>query len=243
MPLLGIVLVALQIFFAVHAIRNGKDPIWIWIIILAPGIGCAIYFITQFGPQAANSRTARQAKNTLIRAVDPRRELRNRMELLEISNTVENRVGLADECVEAGLYAEAISLYNDALVGVHADDPGIMEKRAVAQFKHDEPEKTLQTLDVLIEKNPQYKSSDAHLLYARALQALDKIDEALEEYEVLRNSYPGEEARVRYAQLLQQRGDEKQADELFKETLLRIKRAPKHYAKKEREWLKIAERG
>ena len=219
MPLIGILVILLQIFFAAHATRTGKDPIWLWVIILVPGIGCAIYFITQFGPDAASGTTARKAKNTLLRTVDPQREFRKRVEMLEISNTVENRTALADECAEAGMYKEAIELLKESLVGVHETDPGVMERLVFVYF---EP--------------------DGHLLYARALEAQGKIEEAAQEYEILRSSYPGEEARVRYGQMLISTGENAKAIELFRESLKRAKQAPSHYRKKESDWLKIAER-
>lgn len=242
MPVIGVLVILLQIFFAAHAIRTGKDTFWLWVIILAPGIGCALYFITQFGPDAASSSTARKAKNTLLRAVDPQREFRKRVEMLEISNTVENRTALADECVDAGMYKEAIELLKESLVGVHETDPGVMERLAFAYFEHGQPDKTASTLDRLIAVNPEYKSPDGHLLYARALEAQGKMSEAAREYDALRTSYPGEEARVRYGQMLLKAGNNAKAAELFRESLTRAKQAPSQYRKKEVEWLKIAER-
>jgi len=240
---LGLLIVALQIFFAIHAVRNGKDNIWLWLIILAPGIGCAIYFFTQFAPASANSRTVRDAKNSLLRSVDPKRELRRRMEMLEIANTIENRIALADECVEAGMFDTAIELLNDSLVGMHKTDAVTMERLARAHFANGEPGKVVDVLDELKAANPDYRSADGHLLYARALEAQGKNDSAVREYEVLRSSYPGEEARIRYAQLLRKIGDSAGASKLFEESLVRAKRAPKFYRTKEREWLRIAERG
>ena len=228
MPIIGVLVVALQIFFAVHAVRNGKEPIWLWIIILAPGIGCAIYFITQFGPDAAQSRTARRAKDSLVKAVDPTRELRKRTEMLAISDSVENRLALADECIEASMFEEAIELLSEKLTPVHADDPSIMERLAFAHFCNNSPVDCLQILDDLIEKNPEYKSADGHLLYARCLEALDRNEQACKEYDVLRKTYPGEEARVRYGMLLQKMGRTEHAAELFQESIRRANQAPSH---------------
>jgi hypothetical protein len=242
-PFVGLLILALQIFFAVHAIRTNKQSFWLWIIILAPGIGCAVYFITQFLPEAAGSRTVRQARNTLIRAVDPERELRRRKEALAFTNTVANRVALADECLEAGMYLDAIELLQEALSGLHATDPAIMERLARAQFLARQPDRCLATLDALIAANPSYRSPDSHLLYARSLEGVGRTEDATKEYEVLRTSFPGEEARVRYALLLKSTGHTEQAAELFRETLSRAQRAPGHYRAREREWLKIAERG
>jgi hypothetical protein len=242
MPFLALLIVACQVFFAVHAVRTGKQMIWLWIIIFFPGLGCLVYFITQYAPEAANSRSVRKARNTLIRAVDPQREMRRRMERLEMSNTVENRMALADECMEAKMYPEAIELLDGSLTGIHATDPGILQRLALAQFESGETKQTLQTLDKLISANPSYKSPDSHLLYARALEAEGRDEDATKEYEVLRSSYPGEEARVRYGLLLLRCGTPEQAKELFRESLMHARQAPKYYRNKEREWLRIAER-
>ncbi|MEM7468027.1 MAG: hypothetical protein AAF387_14225 [Pseudomonadota bacterium] len=240
MPIIGALIVALQIIFAIHAVKNGKEPIWLWIILLAPGIGCAIYFITQFGPDAAQSRTARQAKQSLVKAVDPKRELRKRTEMLAISDSVDNRIALADECIEANMFEEAIELLSEKLTPVHADDPSIMERLAFAHFCNKSPEESLRILDELISKNPDYKSTEGHLLYARSLEALDRNEEACKEYDVLRSTYAGEEARVRYGLLLKKMGRTEHAAELFQESIRRANQAPGHYRKKEKEWLQIA---
>ncbi|MCU7960171.1 MAG: hypothetical protein KZQ58_09260 [gamma proteobacterium symbiont of Bathyaustriella thionipta] len=63
----------------------------------------------------------------------------------------------------------------------------------------------------------------------------------MEEYAALSHSYPGEEARVRYGLLLLESGQTEKATQLFQESLLRAKRAPKYYRKKEQKWLKLAQ--
>lgn len=240
MPALALVLLALQIYFAVHAVRNGKESFWLFVIALFPGIGCAVYFFTQFAPGATNSRAVHKAKKSLLNAVDLQRELKKRTEQLEIANTVENRLALADECFDAELYDEAIELLEQSLSGVHGDDPRILFRLARAHFESDWPAKSIQILEDLIVKNPSYQNPDEHLLYARALVADGQKAAAVEEYEVLRSSFPGEEARVRYGLLLKDLGQGDKAGELFAESQLRAKRAPKHYRKREKQWLDLA---
>lgn len=240
MPVLAALLLAIQVGFAYHAFRTGKEYFWIYLIIFLPGIGCILYFLTQVLPTMGQTRTARTAKNTLIKAIDPQRELRNRKEQLEISDSLENRLQLANECIEAGLYDDAISLYQSCLEGVDADNPNTMQNLAQAYFLKNNFAMCKQTLDELIEKNPDYRSTEGHLLYAKALEGLNETDKALEEYEILSTSYPGEEARVRYGLLLIKLGQKEKANSVFKECLLRVKRAPKFYAKKEKEWVNIA---
>jgi hypothetical protein len=242
MPYAALITILIQVAFAVHVVRTGRNFMWLWIIIFVPLVGCLVYFIAEILPELARSRTVARAREHLINTVDPQRELRRRRELLDASGTVENRVSLADECVEARMYDEAITLYRECLVGVHRTDPNIMEKLARAQFEKGAAAEARQTLDDLIRENPDYKSTEGHLLYARTLEALGEIEAARKEYEILLVSYPGEEARVRYAMLLTQSGEKARAGELFKETLTRAKRAPRYYRDKESEWIKIAER-
>ena len=241
MPYAYILTILIQVAFAVHVVRTGRNFIWLWVIIFVPLVGCLVYFIAEILPELGRSRAVARAKDHLVDTVDPQRELRRRRELLDVSGTVDNRVALADECVEARMFDEAITLYRESLVGIHRTDPSIMEKLARAQFEKGTHAEARAILDDLIRENPDYKSTEGHLLYARVLEALGETDAACKEYEILLGSYPGEEARVRYALLLKQRGDAGRARELFQETLTRARRAPKYYQQKEREWVKIAE--
>ncbi|MDA0824756.1 MAG: tetratricopeptide repeat protein [Proteobacteria bacterium] len=167
-----------------------------------PGIGCALYYITQFGPDAANSQVARNARKRPIGVVDPKRELRKRMDLLEIANAVENRIALAEECYEAGLYEDAIPLLKKSLSALNESDPQTMALLAKCHYGNGDPQAAAETLKALIKENPDHKSPDDHLLFARSLEAMGNDDDACKEYDVLCRTFPGEEARVRYGLLL-----------------------------------------
>jgi hypothetical protein len=240
MTFLGILLFIIQAAFAVHVIRTGRETYWIFIIMGIPALGCALYFFTQVLPDSRNNYTVRKTGNQLLKAIDPERELRARKEELAVVDTVENRLKLADECIEAGLYDEAIPLLQKTLDTTHENDPYMLLKLAQALFGKQDYQETVNTLELLIEKNPDFQSHDGHLLYARSLEALHRTDEALQEYKALAVSYPGEEGRIRYAQLLQQTNQPDEARRVFEDVLTRTKRAPKYYAKKEKQWIAIA---
>jgi hypothetical protein len=241
MTFAAILTILIQVGFAVHVVRTGRNAMWLWIIIFVPLVGCLVYFIAELLPELSRSQTVARAKGHLINTVDPQRELRRRRELAEASGTVENRVALADECVEARMYDEAITLYRECLVGIHDTDPNIMERLARAQFESGAAAEARATLERLIQENAEYKSTEGHLLYARTLEAMGATEAACKEYEILAESYPGEEARVRYALLLAKQGDKARAQALFQETLTRARRAPRYYRDKEREWIRMAE--
>ena len=240
MPLLGILVILIQIGFAIHVVRTGRETFWIYIIAFLPLLGCAVYFFTQVLPDMKHSPTVKKASNQLLKALDPERELRRRKDELEIADTIENRVKLADECLEAGFYTDAISLLERCIQNGH-DDPDIMLKLAQAQFAANLSQDTVKTLDDLIVRHPQFRSADGHLLYARALAASGNPVKALEEYQALVPTFPGEEARFLYAQLLQQQGQHRIARQVLEEIMLRARRSPKYYRQKEQEWIKQAE--
>ena len=76
MPILGILDIAIAIFFAVHAVRTGRQMYWIMILIIAPFLGSLIYFFAEYLPEMRHSTVARKSARVVKSIVDPNRELR-----------------------------------------------------------------------------------------------------------------------------------------------------------------------
>lgn len=239
MPILGALVLILQIGLCVHCVKTGRDRQWLFLIMMVPLLGGVVYFFSQVLPDMQSNRTVRRAAGGLARAVSPEGELRRRKDELEISDSVENRIQLADECMEVGYFSEAEALYDSCLHGHQADDSGVHLKKARAQFEQDKFEAARTTLEQLIELQPQFKSVDGHLLYARILEALQDPGVAVE-YEALLVSYPGEEARVRYAQWLEHSNQRERAEDIYREVLVRSRRSPKFYRRAQKHWIDIA---
>ena len=99
-----------------------------------------------------------------------------------------------------------------------------------------------EAFEALKQADPAAFNADAELDYARALALQDKNDEALAQYEKILPKYPGEEARCRYALLLQKLGQTERAARVFREILESVKGAPGYYRRRQREWTAIARR-
>ncbi len=127
--------------------------------------------------------------------------------------------------------------------GLYRDDPHLMLGLAKAQFGLGQPQQTRQTLDALIAANPSFRSHDGHLLYARAVEGSGDTEAALHEYDTLAQGYPGEEARVRYAQLLQRIARNDQARAVYEQVLRHAAASPKHYQREQRAWVDLARKG
>jgi hypothetical protein len=239
MPLFGLVIL-LQIACVVHAIRTGRNQLWIYVIIFLPAAGCLAYLVAEILPQLFGSRTARNVGRGARRMLDPEADLRRHADDLALADTIDNRRNYAAALVQHGRSAEAIQLLEQALTGIHQDDPGLLHDLAQATFAGGDFARALELLDRLQRANPGFSSPDAHLLYARALEGLGRDAEAADEYRDLVGYFSGEEARWRYGLLLERRGDAAGATAVFTEIVDRQRRAPRYYRRAQREWVDLA---
>jgi hypothetical protein len=100
-------------------------------------------------------------------------------------------------------------------------DPAMLIGRARAEFEAADFAAARRSLELVQEHHPGYVSRAGHLVYARCLEALGEIDKAVEEYEALVPTYPGPEAKARFALMLEEHGQPQRAQVLFSE-LVRI---------------------
>ena len=242
MPVLAVLSIILQIACIVHAVRTGRVQYWPIIILIGSFIGCLAYFLVEILPELRNSRTAKRVVANVARTIDPEKRKRDIAAQLDVADTVQNRIRLAEECLQLGDHQNARALFERCLSGPFASDPNFLLGRARAEFGLGLFAETRTTLEQLMAKNPDYKSSDGHLLYATTLEALGESERALAEYRVLEHSYPGEEARLRYARLLTQLGHVGEARNAYEGVLKREKTAPAYYRKKERAFFDAAKK-
>lgn len=235
MPIFILTVVA-QLVCAYHCVSTGRDKSWLWLIILAPGIGCLIYLVTQLLPDAGNSRTARSAKDAAIKSLDPNREYREAQRAFDMVESVENRLKLADALIALGKFSEAEPHLTQCLMGAHRSDPHILMRLAEVLLRQGNPQSCIDRLDQLQRDNPGYQSQTGHLLYSMALESLGDIEEALQSYASLADYATGEEARVRYGLLLKAAGRQDEARAILEEAIKRVERGTKFYRKAQKEW-------
>jgi hypothetical protein len=231
--------------FIVHCIKTGRNTIWVYVLVVLitfPFVGSLVYFGAEILPGLLKSRTSQRAMRGIRTTLDPEGSLRKFETEMNITGNVASRQRYADELVRLGRAAEALPIYQTCLTGVFTDDPKLLLGFAHAQFEAGQPAAARATLDDLIGKNPEFKSADGHLLYARSVEAEGNLEKALSEYATLSEYYPGAEAGVRYARLLNKSGQRPLAQQTLKALLDRAKFAPAHYRKAQREWLDEAHR-
>ena len=227
----------------VHAVRTGNVFPWVYIIIFLPAIGSLIYFVAVIVPELVRSRGAARLASGARQMADPHRSLREAHRAAEMVGSVDAKRTLAEAYIARGAYADAVALYRDAAQGQFKDDPALLLGLARALFLNGDPAGAQAALDALQASDPGFVSGDAHLLYARALEGQGKTADALAEYKKLVGYYSGEEARARYAMLLDKTGARDEAMEIYRQIVKLLDGAPPRYQKAQKEWGDIARRG
>ena len=240
--LLGIVSIVIQVLLIVHCVKTGRSWIWIWVLALLSFPGIIAYVAVELVPDLFRSTPARRAARGMKKALDPGADLRRYGEAARVTGGVASFQRYAEELTRHGRYEEAIATYREALKGLYAHDPNLLLGIARAQFGKGDAGAARATLDELTRENPDFRSPDAQLLHARALEAEGNVAQALEAYQALAPAYPGAEASVRYAQLLAAQGQRERAATVARELLEQARIAPAHYRRAQRDWLDLAAR-
>ncbi|MGH8261203.1 MAG: tetratricopeptide repeat protein [Steroidobacteraceae bacterium] len=244
MYLLAIAPLIIQVLLIVHCIKTGRNWLWVWVLIL-PYLGVIAiiaYVAVEIVPDLFRSHGAVRAARGMKKALDPGAALRRYAEEAQVTGNVASKQRYADELTRHGRFEEAIATYRDALKGLYEHDANLLLGIARAQFGKGDASAARATLDELARHNPEFRSPEGQLLYARSLEAEGNAAHALAVYQELAPAYPGAEASVRYAQLLEAQGQHREAATIARELLEQARIAPAHYRRAQRDWLDLAAR-
>lgn len=240
MPILGALVLLIQFSFAYHALKTGRPYWWLFVIMGFPIVGCVLYYLVEVYPSSRESRNARKAVRSVVKAFDPDKDLRARVADVEACGSIDNRLALARECIEHKMYGDAAALYHSCLTGLHENDPEIHYGLASALDMDGKFEEALAEADYLRRTHPKHRSGEVGLIRAKALEGLDRLDDALAELQTVADTYLGEEARWRYGALLKRLGRTDDAQAVFERMLKNAERQPGHYRDAQKEWLTLA---
>lgn len=229
---------AVQVFFAVHAVRNGK-PWWLLILFFFPFVGSLVYLFVEYLP-SRRSGGVEVAARGIARRLNPGAEIRRLEDQVAHNSSVDNRMELARALRAAGGNGEAVTQLRACLSGVHGADPKVLYALAEALHANGELAEARATFDLLRQhKNP---AREQLLLSARIHEDAGELDEAAREYAPLARHAAGEEARARYGLLLRRLGRHDEARAIFEEVLRHARMSPGFYRRENREWIAVAKR-
>lgn len=200
MPFIGLGLhFLIALFFAIHAIKTGRQMYWLIILFSFPLLGSLVYFVTEYLPSSKVKRGLNKVSNKAVQLLDPTRELREARQAFDLSPTVQNRMRLAAALNGAGEYQEAGEQYDACLSGPFSNDPEVCFGAAKAKLRIQQVAQAIQLLQSVRERQKQFRPEQLSILLAQAHAANQDRESARTEFEHAVNTYGSAETRLSYA--------------------------------------------
>jgi hypothetical protein len=240
MPIIGIAVLALDIFTIIHSVRHRRPSWWIICIIMFPFIGSVFYFLVEVLPGTREQRAVLKIGTDIVKSIAPDKELQRRAAEMEVCGSIANRVSFAAECTERGMFDEAIRVYRGAREGQYQNAPDLLLGLARALYFNGQVTEARVTLGELRNHHPDYYRQEVAILTARAADADDDRAAAIAELESVLSTSVGLEARYRYAEILWRDGQAGRAKTELERVIDHAKRFKVNDT--EREWAKLSRR-
>tara|TARA_B100001059_G_C17665194_1_gene491566 strand:- start:157 stop:918 length:762 start_codon:yes stop_codon:yes gene_type:complete len=234
--------ILLTFVIVTHVFRTNRPKYWIFVILISGTLGALIYFIFEILPELMGRPRNRKIFRSAQKKLNRKADLHQLEQRQEFTGSIDATRHLANTLIENDRATEAVAHYKNILTGIYKFDPDLLLGLAEAQFATKAYTDSIDTLDLLREKNPHYTSAAGHLIYARALEFNNKTEDAIHEYEALIKYYTGAEANFRYARLLEAT-DQQKALSIYNDILNTADIAPEHYRQAQKVWLQKAKKG
>ncbi len=206
----------LQLFCLYHAYTNRVEQKWYWLIVFFPFFGSLIYLYKTF----YNRRNIDQVSEGVMQVFNTNYKIDKLEKEIAFSDTVRNKVQLADEHLSIGNFERAVELYKSCLTGIYNEDPAILKKLVRACYLNQDYESAIRYGDPLKGKS-LFRNAEERVAYAWSHFYNDNQEEAEKNFKEMDARFTNYGQRLEYARFLnniqkQEEGLEK-LEELMKE--------------------------
>lgn len=216
-----------------HAVRTGRNQMWIWILLMLPIGGAMAYVFVEVVPSMQGPDLSR------LPWFEKQHIARLEAELAE-SGTMDQRVELAELYLKYGRTADALAVVEPQLEGPFRNHHHLIYLTARLRVENGlwaEAEAALARLD---EAGTSLRSRERRLLTARIRAGQGRLTEAEDLLRDLAKSNDGEEPRYRYAAFLRAQGRHQDADAVIAAMVKWWKHAGGPYRRLEKVWVSRA---
>jgi len=204
------VILILQGYCIYHAYKHQKGYHWYLIILFLPLLGSLIYLFINFGSQV-NIETVSE---TIKGVVNNNYEVEKLIKESKYSDTITNRIMLADTYASKQNYLQAIALYESCLQGFNSDDLKTKEKLMVAKYFIEDYE-SVRELGETLNEDPLFKNSESRIVYAWSLSFLEDDEKAEEVFKAMDIRFSNYVHRYEHAKFLIEKSRSHDAKELL----------------------------
>jgi hypothetical protein len=191
----------LQAFCVYHAYKNAVESRWYWLIVLFPLFGCVFYLVHHFN----NRATIKDIGEVVKGVVNSNYKTEQLEKAYEFSDTLTNRVNLAEAYLEVGRTEEAVNLYRISLTGFMSDDLALRMKLLHALYLNSSYQEAVD-LGAELERDPAFKKSLVRIAYAWSLHRSGRTDSAEQIFQDMDKTNTNYEHRVEYCKFLKDVG-------------------------------------
>jgi len=237
-PLISFLLMAINLFFIVHAIKTGRPYYWVWIIFMLPVLGAAAYFFVEMRPNVRSIDWG----NLRWRFASPTVRIGVLRDVAENSPTVKNRTRLAKEYELQTQWSLAAATYRECLTGVFDNDPRLLISLASALLEEGESEEAHQIASMIPAQRDFKLDDDRKLVFYRSQLAVGTLDSAIEGLEELANRKSSFAPRYYLAQAKVAGGKDDQADEDLQKIVHTFRNGNALLRKHEQQWYSAAQK-
>lgn len=239
-PWLSIILGVLQIAFIVHVVVTRRQWFWIFVLLFLPGLGVVLYLFIEVLPGMRRGRGI-NLQPALEAIKSPETRIRERREALAETDTLANRVSLAQALRQAGRLDEAEATLEPLRVGIYNDDPALLTELADLAMRRGDPARARELLGGIDLKRSAAVRTRTLTLLAEAAEALNEPQVAEGRYREAMTGATTEEPRAKFAHFLYKQGRQDEAKAVLADLERTWKRGTNLYRRQEREWFAHAQ--
>lgn len=207
----------LQVFCLYHSYSNRNENKWLWIIIFFPLIGSILYLYDSFYSRKKMINIAEGLKSNF----NSNHKLEKLEQELQFTDSVSNKVELADEYINIQNYGRAIELLESCLNGLYKDDPNILMKLVKANYLQNNYKEVIKYGEQILKK-PEFKNSDEKVALAWSYKEANQLEAANQQFEEVDVRFSNYNLRIEYARFHEETGNVDGALDKLEEMLTEI---------------------
>ena len=180
-----------------HAYTSHTERKWFWIIIFFPIIGSLFYLYDTFYSRNNMDNLSEGVKNVFISNY----KIDKLEKQLKYSDTVSNKIELADEHFQAGNYDRSLTLYKSCLNGVHKEDSKLLSRILNIFYLKKDYQSAIDYGEQIVDEN-LFNNSEEKIALAWSYFHLDNYQKSENKFKEMDLRFSNYKQRFEYANFL-----------------------------------------
>ena len=225
-----------QILCIIHAYKTGRREL-IFPLFIFSFLGVIVYFVIEILPEIKHGDFANNAQQIFL----PNWKIKDMERKFRISDTITNRLNLAEAYAEQKKYTKAIELAEVCVDDPYINHTGIFLKLARMYFLNEQYEKSLDLFAKAKALNyNRFDRVDDELFVVRAKDYLRQTEAAEEDYKTIIRIHHSMEAMYHYGKMLRGLGRDEDALTQFTRVKTDKELHPRYVRRLNAKWIRLS---